>query len=210
MKIFLLKSRFFKLFFLLINLIFASGVYSQTVTTDLLDYSPGSTAIITGAGFQAGETVTLLVEHVGEEPVGTDPQYHQPWTVVADSLGSFTSSWYVPTVAQGDALDATLLLTADGNTSLLHAEWTFTDAGALSVGGSSAPVSFSISADNAQNASVPSYTSLGNIVIKEATGNGGKERIWTGKPLAVSTEVNEPSSPYLILPIGLVPYRHRP
>ena len=169
MKIFLLKSRFFKLFFLLINLIFASGVYSQTVTTDLLDYSPGSTAIITGAGFQAGETVTLLVEHVGEEPVGTDPQYHQPWTVVADSLGSFTSSWYVPTVAQGDALGATLLLTADGNTSLLHAEWTFTDAQQI----------LSSIAAGAQTGSLTSGTagSVSFLMTAGLVNNGGKPKV---------------------------------
>ena len=102
-----------------IALFFLGFVSAQKVTTDKLDYPPGSTAIITGTGFQAGETITLLVEHVGGEPVGTDPQYHQPWTIVADSLGNIGSSWYVPTVAEGDALGATLLLTADGSFACL-------------------------------------------------------------------------------------------
>ena len=97
-----------------------------TVQTDSLDYAPGETALITGSGFQPGETVTLLVEHVGEEPTGTDPQYHKPWDVVADGDGNITSSWDVPT--DGDALGATFLLTADGQSSLTHAEWIFTDA----------------------------------------------------------------------------------
>ncbi|MFE3867087.1 MBG domain-containing protein [Flavobacterium sp. LS2P90] len=129
MKTFLPKSGLLTLVFLITNLFFASVAFGQaTVSTDLLDYPPGSTAIITGSGFQAGETVILLVEHVGEEPMGTDPQYHQPWIVVANSIGNIATSWYVPTVEEGDALGATFLLTADGMTSLLHAEATFTDA----------------------------------------------------------------------------------
>ncbi|SEG48301.1 beta strand repeat-containing protein, partial [Flavobacterium urumqiense] len=129
MKTFLHKSHFLSIIFLLTNLFFASVAFGQaTVSTDLLDYRPGSTAIITGSGFQAGETVILLVEHVGEEPAGTDPQYHQPWTVVADSIGNIQTSWYVPTVEEGDALGATFLLTADSQSGA-HAQWTFTDAG---------------------------------------------------------------------------------
>ena len=34
---------------------------NTTVITDQSDYAPGSTATITGAGFQAGETVQLQV-----------------------------------------------------------------------------------------------------------------------------------------------------
>ncbi|MFE3849264.1 beta strand repeat-containing protein, partial [Flavobacterium sp. LB3P45] len=128
MKTFLHKSQLLSIVFLLANLFFASVAFGQaTVSTDLLDYPPGSTAIITGFGFQAGEKVILLVEHVGVEPAGTDPQYHQPWTIVADSIGNIATSWYVPTVAEGDALGATFLLTADGQNGA-HAEWTFTDA----------------------------------------------------------------------------------
>ncbi|MDN3656661.1 hypothetical protein QWZ08_13535, partial [Ferruginibacter paludis] len=97
-----------------------------TIKTDLLDYPPGSTAIITGTGFQPGETVTLQVIHVGDDPLGTDAAYHQPFTTVADNSGNVSSSWDVPT--DGDALGATFLLTADGGSSGLHAEWTFTDA----------------------------------------------------------------------------------
>ena len=127
MKTFLHKSHFLSIVFLIANLFFASVAFGQaTVLTDLLDYPPGSTAIITGSGFQAGETVILLVEHVGEEPMGTDPQYHQPWIVVADSIGNIATSWYVPTVEEGDALGATLLLTADGQTAG-HAKSTFTN-----------------------------------------------------------------------------------
>src|SRR5258706_3919530 len=96
-----------------------------TISTDLLDYPPGSTAIITGSGFQPGETVTLQVLH---EPTGgddaTDPS-HQPWTVVADADGNVSSTWLVPSDA--DELGATLKLTAVGESSGLQAEEVFTD-----------------------------------------------------------------------------------
>ena len=105
--------------------ILAQAQGTATITTDLEDYPPGATVIITGSGFQAGENVILLVEHVGEDPTGTDPETHQPWVVIADGDGNVLSSWDVP--IDGDALGATFLLTADGETSGLHAEWTFTD-----------------------------------------------------------------------------------
>ncbi|CAN5738273.1 hypothetical protein BH10BAC2_BH10BAC2_35130 [soil metagenome] len=96
-----------------------------TISTDQLDYPPGSTAIITGSGFQPNETVTLQVKHDEADSLGTDPQYHQPWAVIADADGNVSSSWIVPD--DGDAVGATFLLTADGQSSSLHAEWIFTD-----------------------------------------------------------------------------------
>ncbi len=128
MDTFLRNSKIFTVVFFIANMFLANVAFGQTVpsvATDLLDYPPGATAIITGSGFQAGETVTLLVEHVGDDPLGTDEEYHQPWDVVADDYGNFETSWYVPT--DGDALGATFLLTADGQSSERHAEWMFTD-----------------------------------------------------------------------------------
>src|SRR5262245_23123429 len=43
---------------------FAFG--QATVATDSADYQPGSTVLITGSGFEPGETVQLQVIHVGE------------------------------------------------------------------------------------------------------------------------------------------------
>lgn len=45
------------------------NVFSQTATiaTDQPDYAPGSTVIISGTGWQPGETVTLQVIH---DPTG--------------------------------------------------------------------------------------------------------------------------------------------
>ncbi|HEU4791233.1 MAG TPA: MBG domain-containing protein, partial [Flavobacterium sp.] len=111
------------------NLFFANVSFGQaTVITDKDDYAPGSTAIINGSGFQAGEVVELHVEHADGDPLGTDPGFHEPWFVTADSAGSFNSSWYVPTVVEGDAYGATLLLTAHGSLGSV-ADWLFTDAG---------------------------------------------------------------------------------
>jgi len=127
MRKFVLTPGFFTFVFLIANLFFASVVFGQTVTTDLPDYQPGETVNITGTGFNPSETVTLLVEHVGDEAAGTDPQYHQPWDVDADGDGNFVASWGVP--IDGDALGSIFILTADGHTSpFLHAEVFFTDA----------------------------------------------------------------------------------
>ncbi|WP_395048814.1 hypothetical protein, partial [Flavobacterium sp.] len=125
MKTFLRKFGIFAIVFVMANLFFSSAAFGQaTVSTDLLDYPPGATAIITGAGFQPGEIVELHVEHADGDPLGIDPQYHVPWEVAADSNGGFTTSWFVPT--DGDALGAKFLLSAHGNMGSV-AEWTFTD-----------------------------------------------------------------------------------
>ena len=115
-------------FFVVMSLLLLSNSASAqtaTVQTDLLDYPPGATAIITGTGWQPGETVTLQVLHVDGDPLGADPQYHSPFTIVADATGNITSSWYVPN--DGDALGAHFILTANGGNSSLYAEWFFTD-----------------------------------------------------------------------------------
>src|SRR3569623_1813867 len=108
------------------------NAFSQTATikTDQLDYPPGSTVIITGTGWQPGETVTLQVLH---DPTGgddaTDPS-HLPWTVTADGSGNVSSTWTV--TADADELGATLQLTAVGGSSGRTASWTFTDKIGLS------------------------------------------------------------------------------
>ncbi|CAI8877887.1 Flagellar hook-length control protein FliK [Pseudomonas sp. IT-196MI5] len=103
--------------------------YIPTVTTDLGDYAPGSTAIITASGFAAGSTVTLEVDHAvgaGADGVwGTSDDVlntnmgagHEPWSVTDGGVGdldgqvngSVTTSWYVN---PDDSAGATFLLTA--------------------------------------------------------------------------------------------------
>jgi hypothetical protein len=125
MKTFLPKSVLLTFIFLFTNLFFASGVFAQAVQKDLLDYPPGSTAIITGSLFQAGEVVELHVHHIDGDPLETDPEYHEPWTVAADSAGNLITSSYVPTEEEGVAFGATFFLEAHGNMGSV-AEWTFT------------------------------------------------------------------------------------
>ncbi|WP_458374061.1 DUF5801 repeats-in-toxin domain-containing protein [Pseudomonas laurylsulfatiphila] len=103
--------------------------YIPTVTTNLKDYAPGSTAIITASGFAAGSTVTLEVDHAvgaGADGVwGTSDDVldintgagHEPWSVTDGGAGdldgqvngSVTTSWYVN---PDDSAGATFLLTA--------------------------------------------------------------------------------------------------
>jgi DNA-binding phage protein len=106
-----------------------SRLYTPLVTTDLKDYAPGSTAIITASGFSAGSTVTLEVDHAigaGADGVwGTSDDVldtntgegHEPWSVTDGGAGdldgqvngSVTTSWYVN---PDDSAGATFLLTA--------------------------------------------------------------------------------------------------
>ncbi len=100
-----------------------ASAQTPSVATDLADYAPGATAQITGSGFWPNEIVTLQVTHADGTPDGGAG--HEPWTVTAGPLGSFTTSWYVD---PDDSLGSTFLLTAVGRDSGLTAETTFTDA----------------------------------------------------------------------------------
>jgi hypothetical protein len=93
------------------------------IGTDKQDYYPGETVVIDGWDWTAGETVRLQIVHVGEGD--NELPEHQVWEVTADANGYISSSWMVP--LEGDENGATLKLTADGVTSLAHAEVLFTD-----------------------------------------------------------------------------------
>jgi len=98
----------------------ASGeVYvGATVTTDKPDYFVGETVIITGTGWQPGETVSLLVHEV--------PTTHadRTYTSVVDASGSFTNTQMV---VEPHDVGVTFYLTATGLTSGFTAQTTFTD-----------------------------------------------------------------------------------
>ena len=107
------------------------GLSNASVTTDRGDYAPGDIVHITGSGFEPGETVRLEVDYKTTGlavPFRPESQSfasgHDPWYVNADGGGNFTSDWLV----EEDSLGQTLLLTADGQSSGLHADVTFTDA----------------------------------------------------------------------------------
>src|ERR1043166_9370328 len=130
---------------------------SAFVTTDQLDYPPGSTVYITGSGFSPGETVQCQVLTLTQPNDDATSPAHQPWTTTADDSGNINTTWLVP--ADQDELGATLQLTATGQTSGLIAQTTFTDNVQLST----AVNGLGISADTAANSSNPvggSFTTL--------------------------------------------------
>jgi uncharacterized repeat protein (TIGR01451 family) len=115
----------------------------SSVTTDLSDYAPGATAIITASGFDAGSTVSFSVQHVSG--AGADGLYgtaddevvilggdgHDAWIIADGGTGDLdglqngiiVTSWYVN---PDDSLDARFLLSATTVNGWLATN-TFTD-----------------------------------------------------------------------------------
>src|SRR5215212_10047095 len=138
----------------------SSAVFNSSpasITTDKVDYAPGETAVISGRGFQPGETVRLKIH---EDP-HTDLE--RGLDVVADADGNFTGEYLV---MEYD-LDMKFIVGAKGLTSGWTAQTTFTDATTVT----SATGGTNISADKAANATSPAFTTLGDIVIAENVNN---------------------------------------
>ncbi|HEV8355772.1 MAG TPA: hypothetical protein VGQ17_03295, partial [Gemmatimonadales bacterium] len=98
----------------------AGNTSTARIHTDRLDYAPGDTVTMIGSGWAPGETVTITLH---EDPL---LEQDNSWTVVADGSGNFTDTMFAP-----DQLDlgTRFVLTADGGTSGMRAQATFTDAG---------------------------------------------------------------------------------
>src|ERR1043165_9681355 len=97
----------------------AGNTSTAKISTDKLDYSPGTPVVITGSGWTPGEGVTITLH---EDPL---LEQDSSWVVMADGFGNFTSSVFAP-----DEMDigTRFVLTADGGTSGMRAQATFTDA----------------------------------------------------------------------------------
>ena len=108
---------------LLVPFFVSAQVNAASVVTDTNDYPPGATVTITGAGFGALENVSVQVTHLDGTPSGGAG--HDPWTIRSTFAGGFVTSWVVPF---DDNIAETLLVTATGQSSLLVATTTFTDA----------------------------------------------------------------------------------
>jgi hypothetical protein len=94
-----------------------------SLKSDLPDYGPGEMAQLTGTGFFPNEQVTLQVLHANGTPAtGED---HDPWTVTANNLGRFVTTWHV---CEDDCINEMLVAFADGNASGQHAEVYFFDS----------------------------------------------------------------------------------
>ncbi len=102
-----------------------------TVITNLDDYPPGATAIITGQNFEPGETIELQVLHTDDIP--NTGGGHDPWLVTdggagdLDGLvdGNFETTWYVN---PDDSANSAFKLTATGLSSGETAIHYFTDS----------------------------------------------------------------------------------
>jgi hypothetical protein len=98
-----------------------------SIGTDKFDYKPGETARISGAGFQAFESVTLEVDHVDGRQ---DGEGHEPFFAFADQDGRVNAEWLVN---PDDSLHAVFVLTAAGATSGRTATTIFTDSAIMVV-----------------------------------------------------------------------------
>jgi cysteine-rich repeat protein len=88
------------------------------------DYPPGETVIITGSGWEPGETVDLLIQGA------TNGDFYQ-YSAVADQNGSLIDQDFV---TDADDVGVTFTLTATGESSGLAAQTTFTDGPACGNG----------------------------------------------------------------------------
>ncbi len=104
-----------------------AATLSAIVSTDTLDYAPGDTVYIEGAGYWANESVQLQVHLQVGLPEPENAQFYEPWTVTADGEGSISAIWIVP----DDAVNKTLYVDALGLSSGLTATATFTDCNVL-------------------------------------------------------------------------------
>jgi chitinase len=94
---------------------------NATITTDKLDYAPGTPVIVSGAGFQPNEVVMLRFH---EDP-HVDTENPHTFTVQADANGNFTCPEYAPEDEDGGL---TYILAAKGDSSGWTAQTALTDS----------------------------------------------------------------------------------
>jgi hypothetical protein len=159
------------------ELVAEGALYNPAVVrTEREEYASGSVVNVQGRGFRAGEEVEL-------EMVRTDGKAYEGknhWLALADGKGEIETYWQV---CEGDCVGAVMALKVGGLSSGLKAKTGFrvTEASAESTQTKSSQAfrktvsitapSVTVSADTAANATSPSYTALGNIVINEASAN---------------------------------------
>jgi hypothetical protein len=144
------------------------------VTTDKDDYAPGTPVEITGAGFGAGETVTLTLH---EDPT-IEPDFS--FTATADQNGGFVFNGFTPDTLD---VDVRFVLTVTGQTSGRRAQTTFTDGQPQSVT-VSAPTSVTV---------LPGSTATYTVNVT-MSGNGNActilMEVTTGLPVGATAAFN--------------------
>src|SRR5688572_30080972 len=96
--------------------------FVATVTTDKPDYIPEDHVVITGSGWQPGETVTLTFEEI---PVPSTCLRSHDLSAVADGNGVIYNDEFLVRL---NHVGVTFILTATGLSSNQTAETIFTDA----------------------------------------------------------------------------------
>jgi hypothetical protein len=135
---------------------------AAVVLTDKDDYAPGTTVVMTGFGFAAGETVTLTLTE--------DPEVHtvRSFTVTADENGDFEFTGFAP---EEHDIGVRFVLTAKGEASGRFAQTTFTDDKVLTV--------------------VKNGTGAGTVTSSVSSKNGQSINCGTGSACAASFDNNE-------------------
>jgi uncharacterized repeat protein (TIGR01451 family) len=180
----------------------ASGPSLATVTTDKEDYQPGDTITVTGAGWESGETVSLLFHEDVDPPIHPD----KTLTAVADADGQILSHGYE--VEESD-LGVRFTLTATGETSGRTAQTTFTDApkvGTVTIGSQSpSPV---LAGNNATYA-ITVFRGTGNgafTVDLSATGlPNGATASFSPNPVSFGSSDNQKSATLTVSTTGATP-----
>ena len=116
----LLRCLFFTLFAVTLSSV-TTFAQTATVTTDKDDYSPGEYVIITGTGWQPGETVSF---HFDETPKPATCVNSHDLVAVADAAGNIYNNQFLIKV---NHIGVAFVLTATGQTSGLIATANFTD-----------------------------------------------------------------------------------
>ena len=156
----------------------AAMASAQWLTQDRPDYAPGETATLTGSGFAPGENVVLQVLHADDTPDSSAGADHEPWTVVADESGGLVTTWHV---CEDDCVGQSLLATADGQTSGLHADTAFMDSGP--------PVNTPRPEYPATDGTVNAILELGNTVYLGGTFTAVGPYTGSGVPIDASSGV---------------------
>jgi hypothetical protein len=146
-----------------------AGLPAPTVTSDKDDYAPGEVAIISGTGWKLDTKVDV---HFEETPAYHAEHQHDFHDITVDANGNWQLRYQIEDRHLGVAFKVHTVGKQTGSEVYAY----FTDDVTLSVGGStSLPVSLSISADKASDATTPAYTLIGNLTngsvrISEKTG----------------------------------------
>jgi hypothetical protein len=167
-----------------------------TVSSDKEDYQPGDTITVTGAGWEPGETVSLLFHEEVDPPIHPD----KTLSAVADPNGRVLSHEYE--VEETD-LGVRFTLTATGQTSGRTAQTTFTDdSKTVLAATATTPITASITAISytttetctGANTNLGSFNLVGSPSTSITTGNINGQSV---KLTAGATATNPSGSPFL-------------